>query len=80
MTPAAAKTAIGLDASAAREASYRLLGLLIVSLFPALFWTTVAAVGASALGAPLSPLALATIGAAIAAFLAAVFNQLFARI
>ena len=85
MTPAAAKTAIGLDAAAAREAFYRLLGLLIVSLFPTLFWTTVAAVGASAvgasaLGAPLSPLALATIGAAIAAFLAAVFNQLFARI
>ena len=80
MTPAAAKTAIGLDAAAAREAFYRLLGLLIVSLFPALFWTTVAAVGASTLGAPLSPLALATIGAAIAAFLAAVFNQLFARI
>jgi hypothetical protein len=80
MTPAAAKPAIGLDAAAVREASYRLIGLLIVSLFPALFWTTVAAVGASALGAPLSPLALATIGAAIAAFLAAVFNQLFARI
>ena len=79
MTPAAAKTAIGLDAAAAREASYRLLGLLIVSLFPALFWTTVAAIGASALGAPLSPLALATIGAAIAAFLAAALNQLFAR-
>lgn len=79
MTPAAAKSSVGLDIEATREASYRLVGLLIVSLFPALFWTIVLALGASALGAPLSPLALATVGAAIAAVLAAVFNALFAR-
>jgi hypothetical protein len=80
MTPTAAKSAANFDVEAAREASYRLLGLLIVSLFPALFWMTVLAVGAFALGMPLSPLALATVGAAIAVFLAAVFNALFARI
>ncbi len=85
MTPAAAKSSVGLDSvgldvEATREASYRLAGLLVVSLFPALFWTTLLAVGAFALGMPLSPLALATVGAAIAAFLAAVFNALLARV
>ena len=80
MTPAAAKSPVGLDVEATREASYRLVGLLIVSLFPALFWTIVLALSAFALGTPLSPLALATVGAAIAAVLAAVFNALFARI
>ncbi len=80
MTPAAAKPSVGLHVEATREASLRLLGLLIVSVFPALFWTIVVGLGAFALGTPLSPLALATIGAAIAAVLAAVFNALFARI
>ncbi len=80
MMPAAAKSSVGLDIEATREASYRLVGILIVSLFPALFWTTVLALGASAIGTPLSPLVLATVGAAIAATLAAVFNALFARI
>jgi energy-converting hydrogenase Eha subunit A len=80
MTPATAKPAIGADAAAARDASYRLVGLLVVSLFPALFWTTVIAVGAYALSIPLNPLALATVGAAIAALLAGVFSALTARI
>jgi hypothetical protein len=80
MTPAAAKSTVSLDLEGAREASYRLVGLLIVSLFPALFWTTVLAIAGLALGTPLSPLALATVGAAIAAVLATVFNALFSRI
>jgi hypothetical protein len=80
MTPAAAKSSIGFDAEAANEVSYGLAGLLIVSLFPALFWTTLLAFGSFALGAPLSPLTLATVGAAIAALLAAVFNALFSRV
>jgi hypothetical protein len=79
MTPAAAKSTVSLDLEEANEASYRLAGLLIVSLFPALFWTTVLAIAGYALGTPLSPLALATVGAAIAAMLAAVFKALFAR-
>jgi hypothetical protein len=80
MTPATTKPAIGLNAAAARDASYRLVGLLVVSLFPALFWTAVLAAGAFALGVSLSPLALATVGAAIAALLAGVFNALTARV
>ncbi len=80
MTPAATKSTIGHDVEATREASYKLVGLLIVSLIPALFWTALLAVGAFALGTPLSPLALATVGAAIAALLAAVFNALLARV
>jgi hypothetical protein len=79
MTPATAKSAIGLQA-AARDASYRLAGLLVVSLFPALFWTAVLAAGALVLGVSLSPLALATVGAAIAALLAGVFSALTARV
>jgi len=83
MMPAAARSSASLDlegSEGAREAAYRLAGLLIVSLFPALFWTSILALGALALGEPLSPLTLATVGAAIAAILAAVFNALFARI
>ena len=78
MTPATAKSPIGLKASA-RDASYRLFGLLVVSLFPALFWTTLLAIGGFALGISLGPLALATVGAAIAAVLAGVFSALTAR-
>ena len=80
MTSAAARSSTAVDLEGAREASYRLAGLLIVSLFPALFWTTVLAIAGLALGTPVSPLALATVGAAIAAVLAAVFNALFSRI
>ena len=80
MTPAAAKSSTAVDLEGVREASYRLAGVLIVSLFPALFWTTVLALVGLALGTPMSPLALATVGAAIAAVLAAVFNALFSRI
>ncbi len=80
MTPATAKPAIGLHAAAPGGATYRLLGLLVVSLFPALFWTGLLAAGAFALGVSLSPLALATVGAAIAAVLAGVFSALTARV
>ncbi len=79
MMPVAAKSSVDLDSEATHESSYRLAGLLIVSLFPALFWTSLLAIGGAALGTPLSPLVLATVGAAIAAALAAVFNALFSR-
>jgi hypothetical protein len=80
MIPGVAKATIGIWVEDDCEASYRLGGLLIVSLFPALFWTTVLAFGSNALGAPLSRLTLATVGAAIAALLAAVFNALVSRV
>jgi hypothetical protein len=62
------------------DAAYRTAGLMIVSIFPALFWTGLFALTGSALGQPPSVLALATLGAAIAAFLAAVANALFSRL
>jgi hypothetical protein len=80
MPSVAAKPTATLHAEASGPASYRLAGLLVVSLFPALFWTSLLAAGGLLLGEPLSPLTLATIGAAIAAFLAAVYNAIFARL
>ncbi len=77
MTPAAAErstAAYHLDDT--DRGSHRLVGLAIVSLFPALFWTGIFALGASSIGQPLDPLTLATIGAAIAAFLAAAVSAL----
>ena len=72
MTPASVEARTASSAVNSENGSHRLAGLAIVSLLPALFWTTVLAVGGNAVGQPLDPLALATIGAAIAAFLAAV--------
>jgi hypothetical protein len=62
------------------DALYRLTGLMIVSILPALFWTGVLALTGSAFGVLPSSLALATVGAAIAAFLAAVANALFTKV
>lgn len=62
------------------DSTYRLAGLMIVSIFPALFWTGLFALTGSALGQPPSALALATVAAAIAAFLAAVANALFSKV
>ncbi len=49
--------------------AYQMIGLTIIALVPALFWTGVAAAVGSAIGHPLSGAALTTIGAAIATFL-----------
>jgi len=62
------------------QAIYRHLGLLVIGLIPALFWTGLLALGASTIGQPLSAAALATVGAAIATFLTGVAVALFARI
>ena len=51
-------------------------GIFIASLLSALFWTGLAAFFGAALGRPLSLLVLATIAAAIAAFLFAVGRAL----
>lgn len=64
---------------AADGASQQLLGLMIVSLFPALFWTAlIAGIGAAA-GHSFSPEALVSFATAVAAFLAAVGQALFAK-
>lgn len=76
MTPAAAEPHTRYTVEKADAGTHRFAGLLIVSLFPALFWTGLVALGASALGHPVDPLALATIGVAIATFLAAVIATL----
>jgi hypothetical protein len=76
MTPAAAQPRTTYAAATSEHGSHRLVGLALVSLFPALFWTGILALVGGAIGQPLDPLALATIGAAIAAFLAAVVTAL----
>ncbi len=63
----------------AKIAAYRFAGLLIVALFPALFWTAVAAGIGAAVGHVPSPAALMTFGAAVATFCAAVGQALFSR-
>ena len=77
MTPAAAAKAKSVRATeSGDQSSHRLTGLAIISVIPALFWTALLAVVGNAIGHALDPLALATIGAAIAAFLAAVVTAL----
>ncbi len=61
------------------DASHQFAGLLIISLFPALFWTSLIAGIGAAVGHTPSLLALATFAAAVAAFLAAVGHALIAR-
>jgi hypothetical protein len=61
------------------EASYRFAGLLIVSLFPALFWTVLIAGIGSAVGHSPSAGSLMTIGTAIAVFCAGVGQMLLNR-
>ncbi len=61
------------------DASYRFAGLLIVSLFPALFWTVLVAGVGAAVGHSPGPAALMAFGTAIAAFCAAAFHALVAR-
>ena len=61
------------------EASYRFAGLLIVSLFPALFWTALIAGIGSAVGHSPGAVSLMTIGTAIAVFCAGVGQMLLNR-
>jgi hypothetical protein len=61
------------------EASYRFAGLLIVSLFPALFWTALIAGIGAAVGHTASALSLMTIGTAIAVFCAGIGQMLLSR-
>ncbi len=61
------------------DARYQLVGLAIVSLFPALFWTTLIAGVGTAVGQALAPVTLLTIGTAIAVFCAAVGQMVFSR-
>ncbi len=59
-----------------RPQSDHVVGLIIISLMPALFWGGVLALAARAAGVDVSPQALATVCAAIAVFLAGVYAAL----
>ena len=54
-------------------------GMLIVTLFPAVFWTGFLVAVGAAIGHMLNPLVLATFGCAIAVFLAALWHALLLR-
>jgi hypothetical protein len=58
------------------DAAYRIAGMFIVTLFPALFWTSLLAAVGAAVGHMPSALVLATFASAIAGFLAAVWHAL----
>ena len=61
------------------DAAYQFAGMLLVSLFPALFWTLLLAGIGSAVGHAPSAAALMTFGTAVAAFCASVFQVLTSR-
>jgi len=75
----AAKHAPAIAHDEGQDATYRFAGLLIVALFPALFWTAVAAGIGAAVGYTPTPAALMTFGAAVATFCAAVGQALLFR-
>lgn len=63
----------------AGDAAYRLAGLSIIALVPALFWTGIVALVGAAVGHPPGAVTLMTVGAAIATFLFTAVSTLFAR-
>jgi hypothetical protein len=79
MRLAANKATSTVACQTADDASQQLLGLMIVSLFPALFWTALIAGTGAAAGHTFGPEALVSFGTAVAAFLAAVGQALFSR-
>jgi hypothetical protein len=78
MQPTGNVTALSRD-HARDDAWYQFAGLLIVALFPALFWTAVAAGIGAALGSMPTPAALMMFGAAVATFCGVVAQTLFSR-
>ena len=61
------------------SAKHQFIGLLIVALFPAVFWTAAAAGIGAAIGHAPTPLALMIFGAAVAAFCTVIGQALFSR-
>ena len=61
------------------DATHQFIGLLVVALFPALFWMAAAAGIGAVIGHSPTPVALMTFGAAVAAFCAVVGQALFSR-
>ncbi len=65
--------------AAHEDAAYRLIGLTIIALVPALFWTGVVALIGTAVGHAPSAITLTTVGGAIATFLFTAMSTLLAR-
>jgi len=80
MQTASAKAARITRSAEHGDVIYRFTGLLIVTLFPALFWTALVAGVGAALGQIPSPLALMVFGSGVAGFCATVSQMLFARV
>ena len=80
MTPAATKLSNERVLKIEEETFYRLLGLSIMALVPALFWTGVLALAGIALGAPFSAPVLACTGAAIATFILTAMNAFYVKL
>ncbi|KWT64184.1 hypothetical protein APY04_3448 [Hyphomicrobium sulfonivorans] len=59
---------------------YRFVGLLVIALFPALFWTALIAAVGSMAGTGISQLTLLTIGTTIMATCGLIGQLLFARV
>jgi hypothetical protein len=59
--------------------AYRLMGLTVIALVPALFWTGVVALIGAAIGHPPGAITLLTVGAVIATFLFTVVSALLGR-
>lgn len=79
MQIASAKAARIAHAREHEDAIYRFTGLLIIALFPALFWTALVAGIGAALGQIPSPLALMVFGSGVAGFCVTVSQMLFSR-
>jgi hypothetical protein len=80
MTPAATNRTGARTLDGGGDDHYRLLGLMIIALFPALFWTGLLALAGYAIGQPPSVVTLTTVAAAIATFLFAATAALYAKI
>lgn len=73
------QTAAKAIARSHEDASHQLGGMMVVSLFPALFWTlSIAGIGA-AVGHSLSAVSLSVFATAVAAFCASVFLALVTK-
>jgi hypothetical protein len=80
MTPAGSNRSRSHVAVASGDALYRAMGLAIIALFPALFWTGLLALVGDKMGEAPSATTLAAVGTTIAAFVFASVSALFARL
>lgn len=79
MTPDPSRRTDRIQAADAGDAAYRLAGMAVIALVPAVSWSGLAALIGHAVGHPPSLAALATFGAAIATFLITVVTAVEAN-